>query len=150
MNNASERIKNLILLAAVIVGIAVFAAFTATEIAAVTYLFPLLAAVGALGLFTILIASVLACGCRKFRNVFCGAGLLAAFGSGGTLLAALITALIGAANATAFRIGTAITFALLTLLIGGVIGLVADYLGCVKDRSDYSCCCDSDCCCGDN
>ena len=138
MNNSSERIQRLILLAAIIVGVAVYALFTATEIGALTILFPILAAISAVGLFVLLIASALSCRCRD-NEAFCGPGLLAAFGGGGAIIASLLTAIAGTAADTGFRIGTAVTFALVTLLLGGIIGLIAESNNCVSGRCSCSC-----------
>lgn len=140
-----ETLQKLILLAAVAVGIAVYALFSAAEIAALTALFPILAAVNALGLFGVLTASALGCGCND-NGAFCTSGILAVLGGAGGVIAALLTALAGADAGTAFRVGTAISFALTTLLLGGIAGLVADSNGCVS----CGCSCGSDDGCGDS
>lgn len=131
--NLCETIKRIILILAIIVGIAVYAAFTAAEIAAVTYLFPALIALGAAGILTLLLAAAIGgCGCERLRSAFCCAGVYAAVGGAGTVLAALITALIGADSAVAYRVGTAVAFALLTLMLGGIVGLLTKYMGCAN------------------
>ena len=138
MKNSSERIQRFILLAAIVVGVAVYALFTATEIGALTILFPILVAVSAVGLFVLLIASALSCRCNDSK-AFCGTGLLAAFGGGGAIIASLLTAIAGTAADTGFRIGTAVSFALVTLLLGGIIGLIAESNDCVSCRCRCSC-----------
>lgn len=128
--NCAEKIKKLVLLAAVVVGIAVYAAFTVPVISELALLFPALIAAGAAGLLTLLLSGAFVCGCRSAKKAFCRAGLLAAAGGAGTVLAALITALIGPGFAVLFRIGTAVSFALLTLLLGGIVAFLADFMNC--------------------
>ncbi len=140
--NCGNKTQKLALLAAVVAGILTYAFFEATEISAVAgTLFPAILIIGLVGLVTLLLAAARACECDGLRSCFCANGITAALGGAGAILATIFTLLVGADTAAVYRVGTAIAVGLLTLLLGGIIGLLADYFGCVS--CSCSCPCDN-------
>ena len=143
MNNCSERIKGLILLAAIAVGILTYALFSGSDLGDTILVMVILGIVCAVGLGRILISSALSCGCGNRRS-FCGFGVLAAIGGAGGAIASLLTIVIGDDAGTAYLIGAAISFAFFTLLVGGVVGLIADSNNCISCGCNCPCMNDDD------